>query len=351
MPAAARPAVVMYLLGAAILAAAPPFPPTTVPLKDAGTLADVAAAYRAAGLDLDPSAADAAAKWKAGPTALAFWERLEVVARQTGHRLDVRNAGRKVALVKADGPAEPSSVAGPFRVYAREVAGRLDLATGRRSTDVLLEAHWEPRVAVFRLSSPTVTAATDDAGNKLFAPAESAKSPVAGASSHALPVRLTGVPRTATRIATLDGHFTATASERMLPFAFDLGAKRPTPGVLPPGVPAAGVTATLAAFEKAGNQWEAVIDLTYPPGLPAFESFETWLGENRCRLVGPDKVAVEPADYELPAPGVRMTVAYRFDAKAVGGATPGKGWSLVYDTPSPPAEVRVPFTLRDVPLP
>ena len=95
----------------------------------------------------------------------------------------------------------------------------------------------------------------------------------------------------------------------------------------------------------------AQIHLAYPSGMPAFQSFETWLGENKLRLVSPARTAYAPEQTEEPGEAREMTVVYRFDAAKLGAAPPGKGWTLVYDTPAPLVAFRVPFALKDVPLP
>ena len=44
---------------------------------------------------------------------------------------------------------------------------------------------------------------------------------------------------------------------------------------------------------------------------------------------------------------------YRFKEDPTKGLTnpTAKGWSLVYETPAPLVEFRVPFELKDIPLP
>jgi hypothetical protein len=132
----------------------------------------------------------------------------------------------------------------------------------------------------------------------------------------------------------------------MLPFVFD-DLARPRP-IRPPAQE--GVTVALRRFEKADDRWEAELELLYPPDQPKFESFETWVTENRARLIAPDKAKVlEPLDYDVPEQGGRRVVAvYRFPGKAIADR---KGWSLVYETPAPLVEFPIRFDLKDIPLP
>jgi hypothetical protein len=129
----------------------------------------------------------------------------------------------------------------------------------------------------------------------------------------------------------------------MLPFAFDdLAAATPT------AKEQAGVAVTLHPLQRVGKFWEAKLELTYPEDQPQFESFESWLTENRLRLTGPTGQSVETADYDFPEQGRRTVAVYRFPAATF--ANP-KGWTATCETPSPLVEFTVPFELKDIPLP
>ena len=109
------------------------------------------------------------------------------------------------------------------------------------------------------------------------------------------------------------------------------------------------MSAVLRRFEKVGDLWEAELELTYPPAGPEFESFESWVTQNRARLSAPDRSRVfEPVNEDVPEAGRRVVAVYRFK-----GVEPGsrKGWSLVYETPAPLVEFPVRFDLKDIPLP
>ena len=138
----------------------------------------------------------------------------------------------------------------------------------------------------------------------------------------------------------------------MLAFRFhDLAGKLPAGAA-----PQEGVTATLRRFTKEDNVWEAEVELNYPPGQPHFESFEevVWLTQNRMQLVPPGGgKAFAPDDHQILETGRRVVVVYRFkEDPGKGLANPkAKGWSVVYETPSPLVEFKVPFELKDIPLP
>jgi hypothetical protein len=324
----------------------PAIPPKTVTLnKPDATLADVLGEFRKqTGLAADAPGLDASTPCPAAFHRTPFWSAVGQVAEKTGTRIALGKQGKEIALVKRTGPPAPSSVDGPFRVAVRLMQPRIDFETGKTFTEVTLDVHWEPRFPVFRIDSePTVTAIADDKGSKLTPITAKAKTPPGG-FLYTTTVRIEGVPRSATKLTKLAGTFTVTASERMLPFAFDLGAKLP---IVPP--PQEGVTAALKRFEKVDDRWEAELELTYPPGQPQFESFESWVTENRARLVAPNKAkSLDPTDYDVPEQGRRVVAVYRFPGNALADR---KGWTLVYDTPAPLVEFPVRFELRDIPLP
>lgn len=280
-----------------------------------------------------------------------FWFALEMIADQTGHRVALHDAGRKVALEPRGKSREVSDVYGPFRVVARQVVGRYLLDQGVSFHDVHLDVHWEPRFPVFRIDShPRIAKAADDRGTVLKAQPPGTRSQPTGAL-HATTTRLDGLTREARRIAVLQGQFAVTASEQMLTFKFDDLSKGKTAVALPAREK---VAAVLKRVEKDETTWEFEVGLTYPPGLPTFESFESWTTENRARLVAPGGAKTFTTDnFEIYTAGSKVTAVYRFtqDAKAGLVNPAAKGWVLEYDAPSPPLEITVPFELTDIPLP
>ncbi|MFM8275215.1 MAG: hypothetical protein ACKODX_23180, partial [Gemmata sp.] len=77
-----------------------------------------------------------------------------------------------------------------------------------------------------------------------------------------------------------------------------------------------------------------------------------WLRDNRLLLRSPDGKSVSADDYEVLSLKPLVAV-HRFaeDPKAGFGNPTAEGWKVVYETPAPLAEVRVPFDLKDIPLP
>jgi hypothetical protein len=350
-------AFALVVSGAALVPAADPvpfaIPPRVVDLNmPNSTLGKVAAAVsRQTSIPVSFPPAAAGETCDGIYSGKPYWEVLEAMADQTGNRIALQDDGRRVALVPRGKSREVSSIHGAFRTVARQVVGRYLLDDGLTFHEVHLDIHWEPRFPVFRIDSqPAIAKAEDDRGTALVASSASARTQIRAAAVHAAVVRLNGIPREARKIAVLQGQFRVTASEKMLAFKFgDLTAKTPV------AAPAQEkVEAVLKGFTKDEDTWEVEIELTYPDTIPEFESFETWATGNRLRLISPDgKASFEPASYAVNALGRKVAATYYFKEDAAKGlANPkAKGWSLVYEAPSTPLDLTVPFELKDVPLP
>jgi hypothetical protein len=280
-----------------------------------------------------------------------FWAALQAAADATKSRIALSGGGRKAELVPLGNSRERAATSGAFRVVAQQVVGRALLAEGLTTHEVQLLVHWEPRLRVYRIdTTPKISAATDVPGSKIAADAGGAQVLPTDSTSE-MRVRLTGLARDSEKLTTLAGTFKVTAAERLMEFAFAGDAK------LPVTEKQAGVSATLKRVQKQGDTWEIAVEVLYPEGQPAFESFqgEWWLRDNRLTLVSPAGKPFAIDNYEVPSPDVArpLVVVHRFEEDAAKGLTAptAKGWKVVYTAPSPLAEATIPFELKDVPLP
>ena len=339
-----RIAAILLLIFAGLAQSAdPPIKPTFVTSegKSVPVTELIDSFAKQAGIAIDRSAVPASAKI-AMQIELPFWQALQKVADGTGQRVIIEGKGDRIVLVKNDTFARPKpSITGPFRVAVKSVTAKSDFDAGRTSYDVQLELSWEPRIAVFR------TYALSASASDLKATSDVAKASVFG-SRQPLVVRFAGIDRTTGLWKSLSGSVTVTAAEKMLRVSFDdLAAKQPTKTI-------ETVSVTLAKWEKIDDLWEARVEMTYPPGMPAFESFEAecWLRDNACRLVSPDRSkSFEAKDQLVRVTPTGAVIDYRFPEDKAKGLLPGKGWRLEVDTPSPLLEFAVPFELKNIPLP
>lgn len=267
-----------------------------------------------------------------------YWDAVAESARVAGGRVEVRPGGREVVVTP--GEPGPSSVAGAFRTSVVGVACRRDFAGGEPVTEVALALHWEARIPVVRVdAAPTVSRVADDRGPR--ATPAGGRSRVAARDAEQLTtLRLAGVPRAATRLTLLEGEFAVTAAPSYV-----------TVNVPAFGVPVVrgGVTVAVSAPARVGSRVEVVLTLAAPSPGVAFESFEAGLKLSRTtlELVAPTGERFTPVNFDDEESAGAARVTYRF----AGSLPVGPGWAAVVVTPAPLEEYRVPFTLRDVPLP
>ncbi len=322
-----------------------PLPPTRVSADQ--TTVGAAAAKLAEQARVAVSVPDGYAGRACAAVAIApFWDALDRLAAGAGLRVALRKEGHAVELVPKGESREVVSTAGPFRVVAKQVTGRALLTEGITVYDVQLDVHWEPRLSVFLIDSyPHVTQVVDDRGVALQPQTASTKTQPSGAV-HPASVKLGGVTRASKRIGVLKGYFGVTASEKLLTFDLKLA-----PGKAPPQQ---NVEAEVKSWTKDDDTWVAELELTYPPTLPEFQSFEApaITAANQVRLVGPGGKAFAPTGQAVSVAGRQVSATYYFkEDRAKGPTGVGAGWALKFDAAATPVESRVPFELRDVPLP
>lgn len=342
----------------AALAALPAADPPPRPLDPTRVTADVAFLGavtqfpKSAGVEVTVAPALAKTPFKAQLKNEPFWTALQSAADATQSRISLSSGGRKAELVPLGKSRERAATSGAFRVVAQQVVGRALLAEGITTHDVQLLMHWEPRVRVYRIdTAPTVTKVVDVPGSKIAAESGGTQVLPSDATSE-MRVKLTGLTRDSEKLTTLAGTFTVTAAERLLEFAYDGNSK------LPVSDRKDGVSTTLKRIEKRDDTWEIAVEVLYPEGQPAFESFqgEWWLRDNRLTLVHtPTGKKFVIDDYEIPSPDTArpLVVVHRFKEDMAKGLTAptAAGWKVVYETPSPLAEVKIPFELTDIILP
>jgi hypothetical protein len=322
--------------------------PTTITLrKQNAPLGDIAAelSKSPAGVTVSADPRSVKTKTSVAFSNTSFWEALETTAEQSKTRISLRDGGRTVLLEPWVKNREISAVVGPFRIIPRAVTGKLLLEEESRFHEVQLDVHWEPRMPVYRIdTNPKITTATDDRGVQLT-PATGSGLDYPTTSLTDMTVKLSGLTRESKTIGTLAGEFKAVAAEKMLAVRFAKLTDK-----FPITLTEDDVKVTLQSFENSGNTWDAELTLEYPKNHPFFDSFEAqkWLRDNRLRLIDSKGTPMDPASEDVNASGRTVNATYRFK---VAGNPMAKGWSLVCETPGPLTEVRVPFTLKNIPIP
>jgi hypothetical protein len=305
----------------------------------------VATLSKTSGIPISVTPTESNTKCPVTFNAISFWSALEQTARQTGMKIVLIDKGTKVALEPRGMNREVSTVNGPFRIVAKQVIGRALLDLGVTFHEVYLEVNWEPRIHVFRIDTqPHITKIIADRSASPAAPSSIANGYPTDVISD-MKFRVNGLTRESKQIDLLAGEFRVTAAEEMQSFIFeDLSVK------LPITKEQSRVIAKIKKIAKPDKSWDVELELQYPEGHPPFESYEAqkWLRDNRLQLVTPDGKPFDPENEEIDVRGRRIEATYRFS----GDLNPlAKGWRLIYETPSPLVEFKVPFELKNIPLP
>lgn len=255
-----------------------------------------------------------------------------------------------VALIDNPRRSPYVSYHGITRTAIKRIAVASDLETNAAHCTIHLDIAWEPRFEPLYLGVGAATA--------LYAPRGVAKElkaqapgrgqmPVAGRTASEVEIQLPAPPRQSSSIESLEGSFKFLGPSKMLTFRFkevQTGARQEQEEV----------TVRLSNVKEGLDRWLITVQIDNPAGTPVFESFQSWVDNNRISLV---KGEGAKARAWLPEPN--ETVDVLTDRKAVieyaFAAPKGKGkladWTLVYRTPGRIVELTVPYSFKNVPLP
>jgi hypothetical protein len=286
-----------------------------------------------------------------------FWQAVDALARKANCNLSLYEQDGIVALV--DGPyrAAPLSHDGLFRVAVKHLGLMRDIDTGRRSCQANLELAWEPWFQPFYLEMGPGQAQFSrnrhGAMLKSTFPGQGRVS-VTGKSAAGVVLRLEAPDRSAAKIEMLRGTFRVVGPSKMLTFVFS--GLKPMSGAV--SNDQEGVKVSLTRIELNPDRWSFDILIENPPGGPEFESYQSWLDNNRIYLEkgqGKNRQVIKsnPADEEQldNITARRARIRYHFPMTNRQAAGPIADWRLVYITPGRIVEVAGTYEFRDIELP
>jgi hypothetical protein len=298
---------------------------------------------------VDRRSAGSAQNVTIGFAKLTFWEALDRLAKELGARVSPF-AEDGVALVDGPGRLGKVAYAGICRAEIQTIDVRLDATSGRRTCAIEMEVAWEPRFEPLYLWLDDVSGAYGaDAAGKVQTFERSARvlQPAARGAAR-LDVTLDGPERSVGKFDKLDMRVGFLGPTKMLRFAFvgpAAGQAKAQNGVDVKIV-------DVKAKEKA-PRWSIEVVILNPETTPNFESYQSWIDNNRVHL---EKKGVERTwtpkseDQEIRELNSRRAhIRYGFDGAVKRGDI--LDWTLVLRTPGPIVEFALPFQFRDVPLP
>jgi hypothetical protein len=278
-----------------------------------------------------------------------FWDALDELRKQAGCGFTPYSEGG-IALVDASPPRRYVHNQGIVRTAIKRRMCTINDDTGVATCSIVMDVMWEPRFEPFYLSAGAVKAtfAPDAKGKRLTSqtPPRGNMS-VAGRRAVEIEVQLEAPDRSSPAIAELSGSLTFLGPSKMLTFTLPelkTGVTRKQEEV----------AVSVAKLREGADRWIVQVQIDNPEGTPSFESFQTWLDNNRVRLVQgpPGKQIVwrpEPNEAVLLETPRRAVIEYAFgDPEGRGQAS---DWALVVLTPGRIVELSVPFSFKDVALP
>jgi hypothetical protein len=279
-----------------------------------------------------------------------FWQALDQFAARANCGYTAYGNDGGVALIDATRRSHYVSYHGITRTALKRRAVAQDSDADTATCTIHLDVAWEPRFQPFYVGVGPVSAAYVPRGVakelKVQAPGRG-QLPVAGRSAVEVELHLPAPPRQSPAIASLEGSFKFIGPSKMLTFRFaDIKAN----AVLEQEK----VSVRLTKVKEGLDRVLIDVQIDNPEGTPVFESYQTWLDNNRISLVKGDGAkqstwSPEPNETILVETNRRAVLQYAFLV------TKGKGkltdWTLVYRTPGRIVELAVPYRFKDVPLP
>jgi hypothetical protein len=289
----------------------------------------------------------------------SFWPALDVIARTVGCGVSTYQADGRIALVDAPQRQESTAYQGIFRIVAKRVSVTLDHEAGKHTCLVGLDVAWEPRFEPLYLEPGPIQAIFAAASHGTESHAAAAGQPkinVAGRNAQEVPILLQAPMRSSAKIKSFEGHLQVTGPAKMLTFTF------PHLKAIKKGDPALqhrqeGVQVSLVEIKTESRRWSIMVHIDNPPGNSKFESFQSWLGNNRIALErgdGLDRKTWTPQPYDERVDTETATHAeihYSFPIAPKEKKGTLADWTLVYRTPGRIVDVQVPFVFKDVSLP
>jgi hypothetical protein len=278
-----------------------------------------------------------------------FLEALAEVARRAEVDLEFHTGDGSIGLKPAmtSGSAPPVQYTGPFRIELKQIGLARDFEAASALATIQLEAAWEPRLRpmLLKLKADELKV-IDDRGKEVKAQMEMESQEVVVRPENPVAeinLNLQAPDRAASKIKSLRVKAELTIPAGIKVFRFPSLAKQNT--TLKQG----DVSVTYEETEVDEQTWKVHVELAYPGGGAAFESYQQGLFNNRIWLQRSDGSRFEQNGgfNNTGSDGGKLGFEYLFvDA-------PGKpaDYGLVYETPSRVITIPMEFEFKDIPLP
>lgn len=287
---------------------------------------------------------------------LTFFEALDIVAEKasvkfspyTGDGTLGITAGAMAASAGMPAMGKPLRIySGPFRIEFKQFAIVKDFGTPNGTATAQFDVMWEPRLRPMLLSVKNEDLKIVDDQTKEVTPQvgqEASETGLrAGNCAAELNLNLVAPERAAKSLASLKvkGGVTVPAGMRMFKFP-NLAA---TNVVQKQG----DISVTLESTEVDEQTWKVALQVAYPEGGPAFDSYRQGLFNNRLWLQKPDGTRFEHNGGYNNTGSDQGKISFEYMFVDAPGKP--KDHMLVYESPAKVVTIPLEFEFKDVPLP
>lgn len=285
-----------------------------------------------------------------------FFEALDLVAGKAGVTITPFTGDGSIGLMAggyAEGGTMPAKAkpmviySGPYKILFKQIVAARDFQTGVGTANAQFEVAWEPRLRPMLMSLKNEDVkVVDDKGAEVppqvMEGSEDAPLRAADCASE-LNLNLAAPDRSAKTLASLKVKAAVTVPSGVKAFRF------PSLAGVDVVQKQGDISVTLESTEVDEQVWKVAIEIQYPEGGPAFESYRQGLFNNRIWLQKPDgsRFPHNGGFNNTGSDAGKVSFEYLFvDA-------PGKpaDHQLVYEAPSKVVPIPLEFEFKDVPLP
>jgi hypothetical protein len=278
-----------------------------------------------------------------------FLEALAEVARLAEVDLEFHSGDGSIGLkpVMTAGSAPPVQYTGPFRIELKQIGLTRDFEAGPALATIQLEAAWEPRLRpmLLKLQAEELKV-IDDRGKEVKPQMQMASDEVVVRPENPVAeinLNLQAPDRAAAKLKSLRVKAELTIPAGIKVFRLPSLAQQNTT------VKQGDVSVTYQDTEIDEQTWKVHVELSYPGGGAAFESYQQGLFNNRIWLQRADGSRFEQNGgfNSTGSDGGKLGFEYLFVD------VPGKpaDYQLVYETPSRVITIPLEFEFKDIPLP
>ncbi len=281
-----------------------------------------------------------------------FWPALDAILDQVHGTVNLYGGEGDALTLQPASPADALRTAhpcyaGPFRLEITEVSLVRNLRTPNTSgMQLRLEVLWEPRLCPITVAQHLADiSATDNQGRNVAvrvpdATVSAVTEPSVGGVELVLPMELP--QRSAQSLASVQGQLAVLIPGRAATFEFkNLAAAANV------SQRKAGVVVTFEKLIKNVDVSEVRVRIRFDDASQSLQSHLGWIYRNEAYLRGPDGKQLKQAGVQLIRKEANeVTLAYLFALDK-----PPQGYTFVYRTPILIVETKIPYKLKQIPLP